>query len=135
MGKIDGEVSEINNSNKYIYTKEQNIELNNNNIISYKSLEPKNKLIYTDSIKEEEKNKINTPINYDFLLNIIQIDNTSTENDIDGNNGKFIENFTETRANDEIIFDSLFEEGNLRMAINIENNNFKEYDILKRKEN
>ena len=132
--KIDGEVSEINNSNKFIYTKEQCIELNNNNIISYKSLEPKNKLIYTDTNKEEEKNKINTPINYDFLLNIIQIDNTSTENDIDGNNGKFIENFTETESNDEIIFDSLFEEGNLRMAINIENNNVKEYDILMRKD-
>ena len=134
VDKTDGIINDKSNLNKFIYTMEQCIELNNNNLLSYKSLNPKNKLVYTDSNNEEEKSKINNPINYDFLLNIMQIDNTSIEDNIDGNNGKFIENFNEIESNDDIVFDSLFEEGNLRLAINLENKNVNEYDILMRKD-
>ena len=134
--KVDGIITDNDNENKFIYTLQECIELNNNNLISYKSLNPQNKLIYTDSNKEEEKNKINNPINYDFLLNILQIDNTSIENNIDGNNGKFIEKYNEIdiEDNNDIVFDSLFESGNLRMAINIENKYLYEYDLLMRKD-
>ncbi len=134
VDKTDGVIIENINLNKFLYTMEQCIELNNNNLISYKSLNPKNKLLYTDSNNEEEKSKINYPINYDFLLNIIQNDITSIEENIDGNNGKFIENFNEIESNEDIVFDSFFEEGNLRLAINLENKDLNEYDILMRKD-
>ena len=134
--KLDGIITKNDNENKFIYTLQECIELNNNNLNLYKSINPQNKLIYTDSNNEEEKNKINNPINYDFLLNIIQIDNTSIENTIDGNNGKFIEKYNENEIgnNNDIVFDSLFESGNLRLAINIENKYVNEYDILMRKD-
>ena len=134
--KLDGIINNNDNEKKFIYTLQECIELNNNNLLSYKSLNPQNKLIYTESNEEIEKNKINNPINYDFLLNIIQIDNTSIENIIDGNNGKFIEKYNEIdiENNNDIVFDSLFESGNLRLAINIENKDLNEYDLLMRKD-
>ena len=132
--KLDG--LEKNNKNEYmkIYTLEECIELNNQHLNSYKSENPNNKLVYTDSNDEEEKNKINNPINYDYLLNILQCDPTSIEAFINENNGKFIENFNEENTNEDILFDSLFEEGNLRMAINLNNKEINEYDILMRKD-
>ncbi len=133
--KVDGNIIQNSNiSNKFFYTYEQCIELNNKNLISYKSLNPNNKLVYTDSNDENEKNQINNPINYDFLLNILQNDSTSVEEIIDENNGKFIENYKEIETNEDIVFDSLFEEGNLRMAINLENKNVNEYDVFMRKD-
>ena len=134
IDKIDGLKKNIENENRKIYTLEQCIELNNKNLNSYKSENPNNKLLYTDINNEEEKNKINTSINYDYLLNILQCDPTSIEGFIDGNNGKFIEEFKEEELNNDILFDSLFEEGNLRMAIDLNNPEIKEYDILMRKD-
>ena len=133
--KEDGNIIQNSNiCNKFFYTYEQCIELNNSNLISYKSLKPNNKLVYTDSNDENEKNQINNPINYDFLLNILHNDSTVIEEILDENNGKFIENYKEIETNEDIVFDSLFEEGNLRMAINLENKNVNEYDVLMRKD-
>ena len=133
--KEDGNIIQNSNiCNKFFYTYEQCIELNNSNLISYKSLKPNNKLVYTDSNDENEKNQINNPINYDFLLNILHNDSTVIEEILDENNGKFIENYKEIETNEDIVFDSLFEEGNLRMAINLENKNVNEYDVFMRKD-
>ena len=133
--KEDGNIIQNSNiCNKFFYTYEQCIELNNSNLISYKSLKPNNKLVYTDSNDENEKNQINNPINYDFLLNILHNDSTVIEEILDENNGKFIENYKEIETNEDIVFDSLFEEGNLRMAINLDNKNVNEYDVLMRKD-
>ena len=134
IDKTDGIKKNIENEERKIYTLEQCIDLNNKNLNSYKSENPNNKLVYTDINNEEEKNKINTSINYDYLLNILQCDPTSIEAFIDGNNGKFIEEFKEEELNNDILFDSLFEEGNLRMAIDLNNPEIKEYDILMRKD-
>ena len=133
--KEDGNIIQNSNiCNKFFYTYEQCIELNNSNLISYKSLKPNNKLVYTDSNDENEKNQINNPISYDFLLNILHNDSTVIEEILDENNGKFIENYKEIETNEDIVFDSLFEEGNLRMAINLDNKNVNEYDVLMRKD-
>ena len=133
--KEDGNIIQNSNiCNKFFYTYEQCIELNNSNLISYKSLNPNNKLVYTDSNDENEKNQINNPISYDFLLNILHNDSTVIEEILDENNGKFIENYKEIETNEDIVFDSLFEEGNLRMAINLDNKNVNEYDVLMRKD-
>ena len=138
---IDGKNIKYEPLNKSL-TLNECVELNEENINLYKN--EKNILYYSDNIdnNEEEKNKLNKPINYEYLLNILQTDPSNIENFIDEKNGNVIEinekNFyyENNNNNNDIIFDSLFEHGNLRMAIKIENSNknFNEFDLIMRKD-
>ena len=139
---IDGKNIKYEPLNK-VLTLNDCVELNEENINSYKN--EKNILFYSDNIdnNEEEKNKLNKPINYEYLLNILQNDPSNIENFINEKYGKVTEisektfyNENNINFNDDIFFDSLFEHGNLRMAIKLENSNknFNEFDLIMRKD-
>ena len=139
---IDGKNIKYESLNKSL-TLNECVELNEENINLYKN--EKNILYYSDNIdnNEEEKNKLNKPINYEYLLNILQNDPSNIENFINEKYGKVTEisektfyNENNINFNDDIFFDSLFEHGNLRMAIKLENSNknFNEFDLIMRKD-
>ena len=134
-----------------IYTPEEQNEKNITNMNLYKSFPPKNILVYSDNENDnEELSLLGHPINYDFLLNILQCDLSNIENFLDENNGNFIDSKNINIANNndklifidepkneteaKIIFDSKFESGNLRMAIKLNSDIPNEYDLIIRKD-
>ena len=137
---------------KKIYTiEEQNLK-NLYNMNLYKNLPPSNILVYTDNENDSEELKLlGKPINYDYLVNILQSDLSNIENFIDEKNGIIIDkknennihynfkklSFISEPKNDKeakIIFDSKFESGNLRMAIKLDSDIPNEYDLIIRKD-
>ena len=133
-----------------IYSQEEQNQKNINNLNLYKNSPPSTTLVYTDNENDlEELKLLGKPINYDYLLKILQSDNSNIENFIDENNGTFLDkkhelnynfkNLTYVQeSNDEkspkIIFDSKFESGNLRMAIKLNSEIDNEYDLIMRKD-
>ena len=125
---------------------------NNYNINLYKNTTPSNTLVYTDNENDSEELKLlGKPINYDYLVNILQSDLSNIENFIDEKNGIIIDkknennihynfkklSFISEPKNDKeakIIFDSKFESGNLRMAIKLDSDIPNEYDLIIRKD-
>ena len=135
---------------KKIFTiEEQNLK-NIYNINLYKNLPPSNILVYTDNENDAEELKLlGQPINYDYLIKILQSDLSNIENFFDEKNGVFLDkkneihyNFNklnfipESKNNNDakIIFDSKFESGNLRMAIKLNSDIENEYDLIIRKD-
>ena len=98
-------------------SQEQCEELSYNNFMKYKNLQ--NQIVYTDN--EDEFNLIGKPISFNDLVNLIHNDASVIENFIDPSQGEFIENIQPSDYTD-IHFASLFEEGNLRMAIKVDKN-------------
>ena len=145
--KKDGNYSNINNLN-YInpeninLTLEDCIKINYENILDYKN--NKNKLIYTDNYQNniEERTKINKPFSYENLCFYLQQDfiNEQFINEKKGNlkekiNNNNNNNKKNKKNENEIIFESNYEQGNLRMAIEINNKNkYKEYDLIIRRD-
>ena len=142
--------SEENKISKIYTTEEQNLK-NLSNMNLYKDIPPKNTLVYLDNENDpDELSLLGHPINYDFLLNILQCDLSTIESSIDQNNGNFIVDKNNINNNinnkliyiDEpkneseakIIFDSKFESGNLRMAIKLNSDIPNEYDLIMRKD-
>ena len=133
-----------------IYSQEEQNQKNINNLNLYKKSPPSTTLVYTDNENDlEELKLLGKPINYDYLLKILQSDNSNIENFIDENNGTFLDKKHELNynfknltyvpeSNDEkspkIIFDSKFESGNLRMAIKLNSEIDNEYDLIMRKD-
>ena len=133
-----------------IYSQEEQNQKNINNLNLYKNSPPSTTLVYTDNENDlEELKLLGKPINYDYLLKILQSDNSNIENFIDENNGTFLDKKHELNynfknltyvpeSNDEkspkIIFDSKFESGNLRMAIKLNSEIDNEYDLIMRKD-
>ena len=135
---------------KKIYTiEEQNLK-NLYNMNLYKNLPPSNILVYTDNENDAEELKLlGQPINYDYLIKILQSDISNIENFFDEKNGVFLDKKNENHydfkkltyipepknSNDaKIIFDSKFESGNLRMAIKLNSDIENEYDLIIRKD-
>ena len=151
--KKDGNYSNINNLN-YInpdninLTLEDCIKINYENILTYKN--SKNKLIYTDNYQNniEERTKINKPLSYENLCFYLQQDYINEqfinekkgnlkEKNINNNNNNNNINKKNKKIENEIIFESNYEQGNLRMAIEINNKNnkkYKEYDLIIRRD-
>ena len=145
--------SEENKISKIYSQEEQNIK-NISNMNLYKSSPPRTKLVYTDNENNpEELSFLGHPINYEYLLNILQCDLSNIENFIDEKNGNFIDNknnidninnnihnklnyIEEPKSENEakIIFDSKFESGNLRMAIKLDSEIDNEYDLIMRRD-
>ena len=133
-----------------IYSQEEQNQKNINNLNLYKNSPPSTTLVYTDNENDlEELKLLGKPINYDYLLKILQSDNSNIENFIDENKGTFLDKKHELNynfknltyvpeSNDEkspkIIFDSKFESGNLRMAIKLNSEIDNEYDLIMRKD-
>ena len=124
------------------FTLEYCLENQNLNYEKYKNLETK--LIYTDNFENniEEKLKLNKPVSLENLLHFLQNDKyyDCFINDKKSNKNLFL-NYKNIKnknnnINNDIIFDSNFEQGNLRFVIEIINNdkNYKEYDLILRKE-
>ena len=133
--------SNINNNQRKIFTEEENKQKNDYNLNLYKNENaPQTKLVYTDEENDEEEiKKLGTPINFDYLKFILQSDPSNIENFIDEQKGKFIENNENIENkfninNNDIIFDSKFESGNLRMAIKLYSDIENEYDLIMRKD-
>ena len=64
----------------------------NYNINLYKNTTPSNTLVYTDNENDSEELKLlGKPINYDYLVNILQSDLSNIENFIDEKNGIIID--------------------------------------------
>ena len=133
--------SNMDNVQKKIFTEEENKQKNDYNLNLYKNeTAPQTKLVYTDEENDEEEiKKLGTPINFDYLKYILQCDPSNIENFIDVQKGKYIENNEniENRNNmnnNDIIFDSKFESGNLRMAIKLFSDIENEYDLIMRKD-
>ena len=131
----------INNGQKKIFTEEENKQKNEYNLNLYKNENaPQTKLVYTDEENDEEEiKKLGTPVNFDYLKYILQCDPSNIENFINEKNGKFIENNENIENknnmnNNDIIFDSKFESGNLRMAIKLYSDIENEYDLIMRKD-
>ena len=156
--KEDGISQSEDNIISKIYTEEEQNINNLSNMNLYKSFPPKTTLVYSDNeTNPEELAFLGHPINYEYLLNIMQCDLSNIENFLDEKNGNFIDNKINTLNNmnninsdinskliyvDEpkreneakIIFDSKFESGNLRMAIKLDSNIKNEYDLIMRKD-
>ena len=147
--KEDGLNEPEENKKSKIYTEEEINQKNINNINLYKNFPPKTTLVYTDNENDlYESNLLGHPINYDYILNILQCDLSNTENFIDEKYGKFIEDSNDNKINNnlvyvnemkneneaKIIFDSKFESGNLRMAIKLDSDIPNEYDLIIRKD-
>jgi hypothetical protein len=150
--KEDGINESENNKISKIYTPEEQSLKNLTNMNLYKNIPPQNTLVYSDNENSpEELSYLGQPINYDFLLNIMQSDLSNIENFLDENNGNFIENSNINKNNNinyklnyinepkneneaKIIFDSKFESGNLRMAIKLNSEIDNEYDLIMRKD-
>ena len=134
------------------YTPEEQNEKNISNMNLYKSFPPQNILVYSDNENDnDELSLLGHPINYDYLLNLLQCDLSNIENFLDEKNGNFIESknynitsninekflFIDEPKNEKdakIIFDSKFESGNLRMAIKLNSDIPNEYDLIIRKD-
>ena len=145
--------SEENKISKIYSQEEQNIK-NISNMNLYKSSPPRTKLVYTDNENNpEELSFLGHPMNYEYLLNILQCDLSNIENFIDEKNGNFIDNknnidninnnihnklnyIEEPKSENKakIIFDSKFESGNLRMAIKLDSEIDNEYDLIMRRD-
>ena len=142
--------SEEEKISKKIYTiQEQNLK-NTYNMNLYKNLPPSNILVYTDNENDAEELKLlGQPINYDYLVKMLQSDMSNIENFFDEKNGVFLDKKNENNfdfkkltyipepknSNDaKIIFDSKFESGNLRMAIKLNSDIDNEYDLIIRKD-
>jgi hypothetical protein len=142
--------SEEEKISKKIYTiQEQNLK-NTYNMNLYKNLPPSNILVYTDNENDAEELKLlGQPINYDYLVKMLQSDMSNIENFFDEKNGVFLDKKNENHfdfkkltyipepknSNDaKIIFDSKFESGNLRMAIKLNSDIDNEYDLIIRKD-
>ena len=142
--------SEEEKISKKIYTiEEQNLK-NIYNMNLYKNLPPSNILVYTDNENDAEELKLlGQPINYDYLIKILQSDISNIENFFDEKNGVFLDKKNENHydfkkltfipepknSNEaKIIFDSKFESGNLRMAIKLNSDIYNEYDLIIRKD-
>ena len=82
-------------------------------------------IVYTDSPDYETPT---ASISLDEVINTIHNDASVIENFISPSNGSFV-NATNNTAQDT--FDSLFEEGNLRLAVEVNTN---EYDLIMRKD-
>ena len=133
-----------------IYTPEEQFQKNLFNMNLYKTIPPQTMLVYSDNENDsDELSLLGHPINYDYLLNILQCDLSNIENFIDEKYGLFInkinnnsnfnnkliyvdepKNYNEAK----IIFDSKFESGNLRMAIKLNSDIPNEYDLIMRKD-
>ena len=134
------------------YTPEEQNEKNISNMNLYKSFPPQNILVYSDNENDnDELSLLGHPINYDYLLNLLQCDLSNIENFLDEKKGNFIESknadiasninekliFIDEPKNEKeakIIFDSKFESGNLRMAIKLNSDIPNEYDLIIRKD-
>ena len=145
--------SDIENISK-IYSQDEQNQKNINNLNLYKQSPPLTTLVYTDNENDVEELKLlGNPVSYDYLLKILQSDNSNIENFIDENNGKILDkkhelnyNFKNLSYNPDdkkdnindnnakIIFDSKFESGNLRMAIKLNSGIENEYDLIMRKD-
>ena len=149
--KEEGNNEQEQNIISKIYTVEEQIQKNLSNMTLYKNFPPNTTLVYSDNENDlNELSLLGHPINYDFLLNILQFDLSNIENFIDEKNGNYIENLKNNENNlnnnliyiDEpkneneakIIFDSKFESGNLRMAIKLNSDIPNEYDLIMRKD-
>ena len=149
--KEDGINEPEENKISKIYTIEEQNQKNISNMNLYKNFPPKTTLVYSDNENDlDELNLLGHPINYDFLLNILQCDLSNIENFIDEKNGKYIQNINNNVNNlnnnlvyigepkneneAKIIFDSKFESGNLRMAIKLDTDIPNEYDLIMRKD-
>ena len=141
MKKKDSIQNNENNFNDEI-TLEYCLANQNLNYEKYKNSETK--LIYTDNFENniEEKLKLNKPVSLENLLQFLQNDKYYDIfiNDKKSNKNLFL-NYKNIKNknninNNEIVFDSNFEQGNLRFVIEIINNdkNYKEYDLILRKE-
>lgn len=130
LRKITLEKTNINPNSKITNTlsQEQCEQISFKNFLSYKNLT--NKVLYTEN--EDETDLVGTNMSFKDLVNLIHNDSSVIENFIDGSQGEFIDNSViKKEDNPDIQFDSLFEEGNLRMAIQVDNN---EYDLIMRKD-
>ena len=131
------------------HTPEEQTQKNLSNMNLYKNLPLKTTLVYSDNENDpDELSLLGHPINYDYLLNILQCDLSNIENFIEEKNGTFIEQndnndlknkltyVGEPKNENEpkIIFDSKFESGNLRMAIKLDSDIPNEYDLIMRKD-
>ena len=150
--KEDGKTESESEKISTILTEEELNMKNNYNINLYKNTTPSNTLVYTDNENDSEELKLlGKPINYDYLVNILQSDLSNIENFIDEKNGIIIDkknennihynfkklSFISEPKNDKeakIIFDSKFESGNLRMAIKLDSDIPNEYDLIIRKD-
>ena len=142
--KEDG-IFEQENKNSQILTPEEQIIKNNYNFNLYKTEPPGTILAYSDN--ENNSNElvlVGKPINYEYLMNILQNDNSNIEspNEINGtflnkniiNHTLNIKNNIIDEKRPNIIFDSKFESGNLRMAIKLNSDIPNEYDLIMRKD-
>ena len=150
--KEDGKTESESEKISKILTEEELNMKNNYNINLYKNKTYSNTLVYTDNENDSEELKLlGKPINYDYLVNILQSDLSNIENFIDEKNGIIIDkknennihynfkklSFISEPKNDKeakIIFDSKFESGNLRMAIKLDSDIPNEYDLIIRKD-
>ena len=147
--KEDGTNEPEENKKSKIYTKQEQNQKNTNNMNLYKDFPPRTTLVYTDNENDPfELNLLGHPVNYDYLLNILQCDLSNNEIFIDEKFGNFIENSNDNKINNnliyvnepkneseaKIIFDSKFESGNLRMAIKLDSDIPNEYDLIIRKD-
>ena len=136
-----------------IYTPEEQNNKNNYNMNLYKNNPPSNTLVYTDNENDPDELKLlGRSINYDYLVKMLQSDTSNIENFIDENNGIFLDKKNENthynfnfkkltfipepkkEKEAQIIFDSKFESGNLRMAIKLNSEIENEYDLIIRKD-
>ena len=160
--KEDGITEPEENKIIKIFTAEEQNLKNLSNMNLYKSFPPKTTLVYSDNENNlEELSLLGHPINFDYLLNILQCDMSNIENFLDENNGNFISIKNNNNKNNninnsinnnninnkliyidepkneneaKIIFDSKFESGNLRMAIKLNSDIPNEYDLIMRKD-
>ena len=84
--------SEEEKISKKIYTiQEQNLK-NTYNMNLYKNLPPSNILVYTDNENDAEELKLlGQPINYDYIVKMLQSDMSNIENFFDEKNGVFLD--------------------------------------------
>ena len=148
LPKEDGITESEEGKTSKIYTVEEQDLKNNYNINLYKNTPPSNTLVYTDNENDPEELKLlGKPINYDYLIKILQSDISNIENFFDEKNGTFLDkkfdqfnfkklSYIEENDNEKakIFFDSKFESGNLRMAIKLNSEIENEYDLILRKD-
>ena len=150
ISKEDGITESEEGKKSKIYTVEEQNLKNIYNINLYKNIPPSNILVYTDNENDPDELKLlGQPIDYDYLIKILQCDISNIENFFDEKNGNFLDKNYDTHFNfkklsyvpesknskeAKIIFDSKFESGNLRMAIKLNSEIENEYDLIIRKD-
>ena len=150
ISKEDGITESEEGKKSKIYTVEEQNLKNIYNINLYKNIPPSNILVYTDNENDPDELKLlGQPIDYDYLIKILQSDISNIENFFDEKNGNFLDKNYDTHFNfkklsyvpesknskeAKIIFDSKFESGNLRMAIKLNSEIENEYDLIIRKD-